>query len=177
MTLIGLVRHGQTDWNLNNIFQGASDVPLNATGIEQAHHALDFSPALPWDFVMSSPLIRARRTAEIIAADHNLRFTGVHEGFREVDFGWAEGKPTADAYEAYPQRDFPAGKASMPSSSAHAQQCARCRRSTPMVVFSWSRTGLSFGTWPVPSHSGTSPRSLTPRSRSSRSPPRSGESL
>ena len=107
MTLIGLVRHGQTDWNLNNIFQGASDVPLNATGIEQAHHALDFSPALPWDFVMSSPLIRARRTAEIIAADHNLRFTGVHEGFREVDFGWAEGKPTAEAYEAYPQRDFP----------------------------------------------------------------------
>ncbi len=107
MTLIGLVRHGQTDWNLHNIFQGASDVPLNATGIEQAHHALDSTPAFPWDFVMSSPLIRARQTAEIIAVDHGLRFTGVHEGFREVDFGWAEGQPTADAYAAYPKRDFP----------------------------------------------------------------------
>ena len=107
MTLIGLVRHGQTDWNLNHIFQGASDVPLNATGIEQAHHALDSTPAFPWDFVMSPPLIRARQTAEIIAADHGLPFAGVHEGFREVDFGWAEGKPVAEAYEAYPKRDFP----------------------------------------------------------------------
>lgn len=107
MTLIGLVRHGQTDWNLNHIFQGASDVPLNATGIEQAHHALDSTLAFPWDFVMSSPLIRARQTADVIASDHGLRFTGVHEGFREVDFGWAEGKPVAEAYEAYPKRDFP----------------------------------------------------------------------
>lgn len=107
MTLIGLVRHGQTDWNLKNIFQGASDVPLNATGIEQAHHALDSTPPFPWDFVMSSPLIRARQTAEVIADDHQLPYLGAHEGFREVDFGWAEGVPSTEAYKAYPKRDFP----------------------------------------------------------------------
>lgn len=107
MTLIGLVRHGQTDWNLAHIFQGASDVPLNATGVEQAHHALDSTPAFAWDGVMSSPLIRARLTAEVIATDHSLPLIGVHEGFREVDFGWAEGKPSAEAYAAYPERDFP----------------------------------------------------------------------
>ncbi|NYM73693.1 histidine phosphatase family protein, partial [Salmonella enterica subsp. enterica serovar Typhimurium] len=79
----------------------------NATGVEQAHHALDSTPAFAWDGVMSSPLIRARLTAEVIATDHSLPLIGVHEGFREVDFGWAEGKPSVEAYAAYPERDFP----------------------------------------------------------------------
>jgi broad specificity phosphatase PhoE len=66
-TTIVLVRHGETDWNRENRFQGHSDPPLNATGRTQA---LELAEKLSGDAIVvayTSPLRRARQTAEIVA--------------------------------------------------------------------------------------------------------------
>lgn len=107
MTLFGLVRHGQTDYNLRNLYQGASDIPLNATGREQAHRALDHLPDIHWDVVVASPLLRAQETAQIIAADHHITDGGTDEDLREIDWGSAEGHDVEQMRLAHPDRDFP----------------------------------------------------------------------
>lgn len=107
MTLFGLVRHGQTDYNARGLFQGSSDIPLNATGREQAHHALDHAADIPWDAVVSSPLLRARETAEIIAADHAIPLGPADPRLAEIDWGAAEGHDVAEMEARYPERAFP----------------------------------------------------------------------
>lgn len=107
MTLFGLVRHGQTDYNLKNLFQGSSDIPLNATGREQAHHALDHVPDVAWDVVVSSPLLRARQTAQIIAEDHDIPLGPTDPRLSEIDWGEAEGRDVEEMEARYPERDFP----------------------------------------------------------------------
>lgn len=107
MTLFGLVRHGQTDWNLRNLFQGSSDVPLNDTGRQQAHHALDHVPDIAWDAVVSSPLSRARETARIIADVHGLELGPADPRLAEIDWGAAEGHDVTEMEARYPGRSFP----------------------------------------------------------------------
>ncbi|ACU85810.1 phosphoglycerate mutase [Brachybacterium faecium] len=107
MTLFGLVRHGQTDYNLQDLFQGSSDIPLNATGIAQAHAAFDDLPDVDWDVVISSPLQRAEQTARIICEDHALPFGGTDPRLVEIDWGAAEGQPVEEMERTYPGRSFP----------------------------------------------------------------------
>lgn len=61
------LRHGQTQWNLEGRFQGHSDIPLNALGLAQARDAAKILAGCPVDLIVASPLIRARKTAEIVA--------------------------------------------------------------------------------------------------------------
>ena len=63
---IYLVRHGQTDWNVKRIAQGRTDIPLNETGIAQAEALRDKIRNKTIDVCYSSPLSRAKRTAEIV---------------------------------------------------------------------------------------------------------------
>ncbi|MGP9538927.1 histidine phosphatase family protein [Brachybacterium sp. AOP43-C2-M15] len=107
MTLFGLVRHGQTDYNRRNLFQGSSDIPLNETGIAQAHSALDDLPPVAWDVVVSSPLQRAEQTARIIAGDHGIPFGGTDARLVEIDWGIAEGEPVDEMQRRHPGRSFP----------------------------------------------------------------------
>lgn len=107
MTLFGLVRHGQTDYNLRNLFQGSSDIPLNETGIAQAHAAFDELPAVDWDVVITSPLSRAEQTGRIIAEDHDIPFGGTDPRLVEIDWGAAEGHPVEEMEQTYPGRSFP----------------------------------------------------------------------
>lgn len=67
-----LVRHGQTDANLNKLIQGQSDGQLNATGIQQAEEVGLHLKDIQIDQVISSTLSRARDTAAAIAQYHNL---------------------------------------------------------------------------------------------------------
>jgi alpha-ribazole phosphatase len=67
MIKLYLVRHGETDGNSQQWFQGASDVPLNATGIEQARRLSHFMKDIHFDAIYTSTLSRAYTTAEIIA--------------------------------------------------------------------------------------------------------------
>ena len=62
------LRHGQTAWNVEGRFQGHSDIPLNEVGLAQAHDAAKILARCPIDLIVTSPLMRARRTAEIVSA-------------------------------------------------------------------------------------------------------------
>lgn len=64
-----VVRHGQTDWNLERRRQGRTDIELNETGINQAHVVKQTLASIPFDICFSSPLKRASKTATIICED------------------------------------------------------------------------------------------------------------
>ena len=90
-THIGLFRHGQTDWNINLLLQGVTDIPMNSTGIAQVRTAARALKVNDWDLILTSPLGRARQTAEIIA--EQLGFQDIHQQdlLIERSFGEAEG--------------------------------------------------------------------------------------
>ncbi len=86
------LRHGQTDWNLQRIYQGQIDIPLNATGISQAQNAKTLLANFPIATICASPLGRARQTAEIINEELNCPLVLI-EGLQEIGFGEMEGQP------------------------------------------------------------------------------------
>lgn len=86
------LRHGATDWNRQGLFQGRTDNPLNDDGIAQAHAAAEKLRDLQLAHVVSSPLLRAVQTAEIIASVAD-RPVALDQGLIELDFGSFEGKP------------------------------------------------------------------------------------
>ncbi len=67
-TVLGLFRHGQTDWNIDLRLQGTADIPMNATGIDQVSKAAEIIAKDSWDLILCSPLSRAKQSAEIIAS-------------------------------------------------------------------------------------------------------------
>jgi len=90
-TQFGLLRHGQTDWNINFLLQGVTDIPMNDTGIEQVRLAAQALQASDWDVVLTSPLTRARQTAQIIANHVGFDEILENELLIERSFGEAEG--------------------------------------------------------------------------------------
>lgn len=98
-----LVRHGETDWNVRGKLLSFTDEPINAHGETQAATLAGILAPIRWDQVVSSPLARARRTAEVLLAAN----TGgaptlvVDDRLREVDFGPFEGW-TVEQLEADP---------------------------------------------------------------------------
>ena len=103
--LLYLVRHGATANNLEKPpkLQGCrSDLDLSATGKLQAKQTADFLADLPFACVYSSPLQRARQTAEEIAAPHDLAIETV-EALRECDVGRWEGSSWPEIQETDPE--------------------------------------------------------------------------
>lgn len=86
MTQLCLVRHGQTDWNLEGRYQGQSDVPLNQNGLMQAESLIDKLNGHIFAAVYSSDLTRARQTAGPIAKHLDIpvhlepRLREIHQG-------------------------------------------------------------------------------------------------
>lgn len=97
MAIITLVRHGQTNLNKNQIIQGRQDVPLNNLGKLQAKDAGLNLLCKNVQLIVSSPLIRAIETAEIIAKIINYDDAIIlSDAFIERDFGIADGKRIED---------------------------------------------------------------------------------
>jgi probable phosphoglycerate mutase len=100
VTILTLVRHGETDWNRDGRIQGSTDIPLNDTGRSQAREAgLTFREAINADaatVVASSDLLRAAETADIIARELGAAGPARYPGLRERSYGEAEGMTTVD---------------------------------------------------------------------------------
>ncbi|WP_088067753.1 histidine phosphatase family protein [Gottfriedia luciferensis] len=99
MTEICLVRHGQTDWNFNNIIQGREDIPLNDIGKQQAKDSAKFLSEKEWDSIITSPLGRAKETAKAIAEFTKMDAIIEDERFLEREFGEASGKSVSEFHE------------------------------------------------------------------------------
>ena len=72
MTEIILARHGETKWNVEEVFRGRTDIELNEVGLKQAELLAEYLRDMKIDAIYSSPLKRASKTAEIIASHHRL---------------------------------------------------------------------------------------------------------
>jgi Fructose-2,6-bisphosphatase len=91
--MLGLVRHGQTDWNARGILQGQTDIPLNEEGMAQAKllaGRLQREEAI-WDAVVTSDLKRAFMTGKLIADALGIPLLPPDARLRERSFGEAEG--------------------------------------------------------------------------------------
>ena len=86
-----LTRHGQTDWNVAGKIQGITDIELNETGVKQAETTREKLLNENIDVIISSPLKRARKTAEIIKGERNIPLI-IDNGLKERCFGKFEGK-------------------------------------------------------------------------------------
>ena len=105
--MFAFIRHGQTDWNRDDMLQGSSDIPLNDVGRAQAHEAATVLADGGWRAIVSSPLSRARETAEIIAADLGIELGPSYAAFVERDYGVHEGGSSSEIVAKYPNRDYP----------------------------------------------------------------------
>jgi ribonuclease H / adenosylcobalamin/alpha-ribazole phosphatase len=96
-----LLRHGQTPMSVQKRYSGRSDVPLTDLGVQQAVAAAKRLASAGIGVIVTSPLLRAARTAEEVAA-----VTGApvitDAGLRETDFGAWEGLTFAEVRERFP---------------------------------------------------------------------------
>jgi 2,3-bisphosphoglycerate-dependent phosphoglycerate mutase len=99
--LLVLVRHGQSEWNLKNLFTGWRDVDLTELGIKEAHDAAAKLKAqgLTFDIAYTSVLKRATRTLDIMLEDMNLKHVPVvrNQALNERDYGDLVGMNKDDA--------------------------------------------------------------------------------
>ena len=105
--MFAFIRHGQTDWNRDDRLQGSSDIPLNDVGRAQAHEAAGVLREGGWDAIVSSPLSRARETAEIVAADLGIELGPAYQELVERDYGVLEGESSSAIVALHPNRDYP----------------------------------------------------------------------
>jgi probable phosphoglycerate mutase len=101
LTTFGFVRHGVTLWNKEGRAQGSSDVPLDEEGIAMAERVAERLAGEQWDVVYTSPLIRAKKTAEIIAGKKHGVELKLDNRLREIGGGLVEGTLEAERIEKW----------------------------------------------------------------------------
>jgi len=104
MAWIYLVRHGETVWNAEGRLGGSSDIPLSDRGHQQAKALAERLRDVPIAAIYSSPLLRARQTAEAIAKPHRLSVRFVPE-LSEIDYGEWEGMAVAELAQRFPEME------------------------------------------------------------------------
>ncbi len=147
-----IIRHGQTDWNVEGKIQGRQDIPLNDMGRRQARALADGMKSRPVAAVYSSPQKRAMETAEAIAGPLGLTVKAVPQ-LMEIGYGDWEGRSAEDIlttdrelYESWWQH--PATVAP-PGGETLNQVDERCRQAWDMI-----RSGMK-GDTAVVAHGGT----------------------
>ena len=101
-TRVILIRHGQTAWNKQEVFRGRADIPLDEVGLRQAEAVAEALAAEQITRVMTSPLSRAVKTAEALAASRQI-VPVVMPAFIDMDFGEWEGQQHAVVREQFPE--------------------------------------------------------------------------
>jgi broad specificity phosphatase PhoE len=100
MLEIVLARHGETEWNVEELFRGRADVELNERGVKQAELLAEHLSELRIEAVYSSPLKRALNTAEAIARRRQLKVI-VSPGLIDCDFGQWQGLQLQEVKNRY----------------------------------------------------------------------------
>ena len=113
-----LVRHGETAWNREGRYQGRTDIPLSDVGREQVRALARRLASVPIAFAVSSPLARARATAEAVTTERGIALE-LDDGLAEISHGAWEGQLASDVERSHaemfgtwktrPGRDTPAG--------------------------------------------------------------------
>ncbi len=101
-TIIYLIRHGQTEWNLEKRMQGHKNSPLTKLGISQAQKLHDRLANERFNLIYCSESKRAYDTANIIKGNRNIPIHTVTE-FREIHMGKWEGMKQEDIIDTYPK--------------------------------------------------------------------------
>lgn len=103
-TVFGLLRHGQTVWNLEKRIQGSGNSALTREGIDNCRRwARHLSTAEPvWHRIISSPLQRARETASLLNEELGLPLH-LEDGIREQDWGAWEGQTLEAIKQRWPR--------------------------------------------------------------------------
>lgn len=100
MAEIILVRHGETEWNIKEIFRGRTDIELNETGLRQAELLAEYLSSIKIEAIYSSPLKRALNTAQAIARHHKLKVETA-PGLIDFDYGEWQGLPHQEVKDKY----------------------------------------------------------------------------
>ncbi|MEP7357076.1 MAG: histidine phosphatase family protein [Anaerolineales bacterium] len=149
MTHLYLIRHGRTTWNDEGRMQGWADPPLDAVGRQQALALAARLAGARFDAVYSSPLLRARATAEAVAAAHGLR-VNFDERLRERNIGDWTGLTFEEARARDPERfDADWRRLGPPGGESQAELAARANAAVDDIAASFPR-----GTIAVVSHGG-----------------------
>jgi len=133
-----LVRHGETEWSANGRHTSHTDLDLTAAGVEAARSVAGKLEGTSFARVLTSPLLRARRTAEL--AGHGSAES--LDDLREWDYGADEGLTTPEIRESRPGwtvwQDGPAGGESASDVAARADRVVELVRSVdgPVLAFS-----------------------------------------
>lgn len=96
---VGLFRHGATDWNAAGRLQGLTDTKLSIHGRDQVLRASDRIAEHAWEMIVSSPLSRARESAQILAERLKLPEPLILDAVTERAFGVGEGMKYSDWFE------------------------------------------------------------------------------
>ena len=101
---IGLVRHGATDWTQQGRYQGRADVPLSAQGLREVEALTEYTDDQNITRIVTSPLCRARQTAERLAGHLGLSGLEIDDDLLELDYGAWEGLTQAELKLAWPEQ-------------------------------------------------------------------------
>jgi probable phosphoglycerate mutase len=118
-----LARHGETEWSLARRHTGRTDIPLTANGERQAAALGERLRGATFAIVLASPLLRARRTAELAGFGDVLE---LDDDLMEVDYGDYEGRTTAEIHRARPDWDL--WRDGCPGGETIAEAAARAER-------------------------------------------------
>jgi broad specificity phosphatase PhoE len=104
------IRHGETDWNKRHIIMGSIDIPLNDLGITESQQAASILKKEKFDAIISSPRIRALKTAQVIAEQVKInRPIIINTQITEREWGDAEGKRIDPTKDLFNDEDTPHG--------------------------------------------------------------------
>lgn len=105
--LICFIRHGETEWNRAKKLQGRCDIPLSPIGREQANKIGRLLTKEKWHVIVTSPLLRAKETANIIFEYVKPIYFLEDCGIIEKDFGEATGMEPELRNKLYKDRNYP----------------------------------------------------------------------
>lgn len=108
-THINLIRHGETNWNVEHRYQGSTDTPLNDLGRKQVTWLADSIRGETWDVIYSSPSVRAFDTARGVAVAIGIDEDAIikDRNLMERAYGEAEGMTLPEREARWPEGDWP----------------------------------------------------------------------